>query len=79
MNPGFQRVITLACPAGESLVDSWSATAFDTPRPPPLGIASAIAVHARVVGKSAQLAVTASEALPKGIRAEVQVGVRCAS
>jgi hypothetical protein len=79
VNPGFQRTITLSCPAGESLVDSWSATAFDTPRPPPAGLASAIAVKARVAGRSAQLLVTASEALPSGLHTQVQIGVRCAS
>jgi hypothetical protein len=78
LNPGFQRVVTLACPSGESLVDSWNATAFDSTKPPQLGVASAIAVRTRVVGKQVHLQVTASEALPAGINAEVQVGVRCA-
>jgi hypothetical protein len=79
VNPGFQRTITLSCPAGESLVDSWSATAFATPRPPPPGLGSAIAVKARVIGRKARLLVTASEALPSGLHTQVQVGVRCAS
>jgi hypothetical protein len=79
VNPGFQRTIVLSCPAGESLVDSWNSTAFDTPRPPPAGLASAVSVKTRIVGRRAQLFVTASEALPSGLRAQVQVGVRCAS
>jgi hypothetical protein len=79
LNPGFQRIVTLACPLGESLVDSWSATAFTTPKPPPPAVASAIAVTSKVVGGRVQLAITASEALPSGVRAEVQIGVRCAA
>ena len=77
--PGFQRTITLSCPQGESLVDSWSSTAFDTPRPPPPGLSSAVAVKTRIVGGRAHLLVTASEALPPGLNALVQVGLRCAS
>jgi hypothetical protein len=79
VNPGFQHTITLSCPAGESLVDSWSSTAFNTPRPPPPGLAAAVAVRTHIVGRRAQLLVTASEALPTGLKAQVQVGVRCAT
>jgi hypothetical protein len=79
INPGFQRTVVLTCPAGESLVDSWSATGFSTPRPPGPGLDSAVAVHTKIVGKHVQLLVTASEALPSGLAAQVQVGVRCAS
>jgi hypothetical protein len=79
INPGFQRTIVLRCPAGESLVDSWSSTGFGTTRPPGPGLASAVAVRTKVVGKQVQLLVTASEALPSGLAAQVQVGVRCAA
>ncbi len=79
LNPGFQHVITLTCPAGETLVDSWNSTAFSTVKPPPPAIASAIRVQTRIVGSRVQMAVTASEALPSTAGAEVQLGVRCAA
>ena len=78
VHPGFERTVTLSCPTGESLVDSWSATAFTGTRPPLPALATAIAVHAHISGGSAQLLVTASETLPRGVGAEVQLGVRCA-
>jgi hypothetical protein len=78
VNPGFQRVVTLACPAGESLVDSWSSTAFSTTKPPAPGLAGAIRVQTHIVDGRAQMAISASEALPAGAGAEVQLGVRCA-
>ncbi len=79
LNPGFQHLITLSCPAGEALVDSWNATAFTSIKPPVPAIASAIRVQTRIVGSRVQMAVTASEALPPGAGAEVQLGVRCAA
>ncbi len=79
VRPGFQRTVTLACPRGESLVDSWSSTAFDSQAPPPPALASAIRVQAREVGGKVQLALSVSEALPPNVHAQVQIGVRCAS
>jgi hypothetical protein len=78
VHPGFERLVTLSCPTGETLVDSWSATAFASARPPLPALATAISVHARISGGRAQLLVTASETLPRGTGAEVQLGVRCA-
>ncbi|HUK43884.1 MAG TPA: hypothetical protein VLV28_01185 [Gaiellaceae bacterium] len=77
ISPGLQRTVTLSCPAGESLVDSWNATAFGTAKPAPQ-LASAIQVQTKIVNGRARLAITASEALPAGIQAQVQIGVRCA-
>jgi hypothetical protein len=79
VRPGLERVVTLSCPTGEALVDSWSATAFTTARAAETGLAAAIAVHTQLSGGHAELRVTASEALPRGAGAEVQLGVRCAS
>lgn len=76
---GFERVVTLSCPLGEALVDSWNATAFATERPAETGLAAAISVHTQISGARALMRVSASEALPAGAGAEVQVGVRCAS
>jgi len=78
LNPGFQKVVTLGCPTGEALVDSWSTPSFDTIDEPDPGLASAIAVKTTISGDRARLAISASEALPAGSHAEVQIGVRCA-
>ena len=78
VNPGFQRSISVSCPADESLVDSWSATAFTGAAPPPPGLAAAIRVQTTIAGHHATLSISVSEALPAGSGAEVQVGVRCA-
>ncbi len=79
LNPGYQKVVTLSCPAGEALVDSWSTPAFDTINEPDPGLASAIVVKTTITGARAKLAISASEALPAGSHAEVQIGVRCAN
>jgi hypothetical protein len=79
LNPGFQRTVILGCPSGEALVDSWSATAFTGANPPSPALASAIQVQTQIVRGKAQLAIAASEALPRGAHAVVQLGVRCAT
>jgi hypothetical protein len=79
LTPGFQRTVTLACPNGESLVDSWSATAFGSATPPPPALASAVTVKSRIVKGQARLTIFASEALPRSAQAQLQIGVRCAS
>ena len=79
LTPGFQRTLTLACPNGESLVDSWTATAFGSAIPPSPALASAVRVKSRIVKDHAELQIFASEALPRAAQAELQIGVRCAS
>jgi hypothetical protein len=80
LSPGFQRTITVSCPKGEFLVDSWNATAFSTTKPPaPPGIASAVRVQTTIRGQQASLAISVSEALSRAAGAEVQIGVRCAT
>jgi hypothetical protein len=78
VNPGFQQSVSVSCPADESLVDSWNATAFTGAAPPTPGLASAIRVQTAIAGHRATLSITVSEALPPASGAEVQVGVRCA-
>jgi hypothetical protein len=78
LSPGNQKVVTLGCPSGQALVDSWSTPSFDTVNEPDPGLASAIAVKTTISGDRARLAISASEALPAGSHAEVQIGVRCA-
>jgi hypothetical protein len=79
ISPGFQRTVTLTCPVGQSLVDSWSSTASTATNPPPAGIATAVNVQTKVHNRQAKVLVSASEALPRGLGLVVQVGVRCAS
>jgi hypothetical protein len=79
LNAGAQKTVLLGCPSGETLVDSWNATAFSGPAPPPPGVASAIRVRSTQVGAQVRVALSASEALPATARALVQVGVRCAT
>lgn len=76
---GDQKVVSLACPAGETLVDSWGTPAFAGSGAPAPQLASAITVKTTVSGRRAMLAISASEALPAGAGAEVQIGVRCAA
>ena len=78
LTPGFQRTVTLACPNGESLVDSWTATAFGSATPPSPALASAVTVKSRIVKGQARLTIFASEALPRAAQAQLQIGVRCA-
>ena len=79
VKPGFQRVVMLSCPAGETLVDSWNATAFTTAKPPAPGLAGAIRVQSHPVGARVQMSISVSEALRPGADAQVQLGVRCAA
>jgi hypothetical protein len=79
LTPGLQRKVTVACPNGESLVDSWNATAFRSVNPPSPALASAVTVKSRIVGGHVELAIFASEALPRAAQAELQIGVRCAT
>lgn len=79
LTPGLQRTVTVACPSGESLVDSWNATAFLNASPPSPALASAVTVKSRIVRDRVRLTIFASEALPLGAQAELQIGVRCAT
>jgi len=79
LTPGFQRTITVACPSGEALVDTWTATAFTGQSPPSPALASAVTVKSRIVKGSARLTIFASESLPRAAQAVLQVGVRCAT
>jgi hypothetical protein len=79
LTPGFQRTVTLACPNGETLVDSWTSTAFGSTVPPPPALASAVTVKSRIVKGQARMTIFASEALPRSVQAQLQIGVRCAT
>jgi hypothetical protein len=79
ISPGFQRAFTLACPAGNSAVDTWSATGSNAASPPPAGVGNAVNIQTKLSGRQARVLVSASETLPRGLGLVVQVGVRCAS
>jgi hypothetical protein len=74
--PGTVRHLTLGCVHGESLVDSWDATAFPEPVSPAL--AGAVQVQRTVSGGQISVKIIASETLPRAAHALVQIGVRCA-
>lgn len=75
--PGTVRQLTLGCVHGQSLVDSWTATAFPQPVSPAL--AGAIHVERTVRGRQVSVKIVASETLPRAAHALVQIGVRCAT
>ena len=79
LGPALQRTVRLGCPTGQRLVDSWTATAFASSKPPAPGLASAIRVSASIQGGKAIATVAASEALPPDSHALVQLGVRCST
>jgi hypothetical protein len=79
LSPGLQRTITVACPNGEALVDSWNATAFTGQTPPSPALASAVTVKSQIVKGQARVTIFASEALPRAAQAVLQIGLRCAT
>jgi hypothetical protein len=79
LRPGTVRRATLGCVTGQRLVDSWHAVAFRTEHPPAVGLADAIRVQRTTKGTQVAVTITASEALPRGARAEVQLGVMCSA
>jgi hypothetical protein len=77
VTPGSVRHLTLGCVHGQSLVDSWDATAF--PKPVPPGLAAAVRVQRSVNDGQVSITIVTSQTLPPGAHALVQVGVRCAT
>ncbi len=77
--PGLSGKHTLACQAGEHLVDSWDATDFRTTGPPNVALADAIHVTRTIKGGTVAVSIAVSKSLPAGAHAEVQLGVRCAT
>lgn len=75
--PGSVRQLTLGCVHGQSLVDSWAATAFPQPVSPAL--AGAVRVERTVRGGQISVKIVVSETLPAAAHASVQIGVRCAT
>jgi len=78
LRPGAAGTVSVSCPVGEVLVDSWNAKAFATTAPPPPQLAQGIQLKTTLQGRKAMLEIATSEALPLASNAEVQLGVRCA-
>jgi hypothetical protein len=79
VRPGTMQTATLGCVEGERLVDSWDATVFKTVAPPSLGLADAIRVQRATRNGQVEITVTTSPTLPVAARAQVQLGLECAS
>ena len=77
LRPGVVRTTTIGCIPGQRLVDSWYAVAFRTAGAPNVALADAIRVERTVRGTKISVSIVTSEALPRGSRAEVQLGVMC--
>jgi len=75
--PGATDAESLACPSGQRLVESWTATGFMTTRPPAPALAGAI--HAPTAARRGVVSATVSAAatLPASAHALVQLGVGC--
>jgi hypothetical protein len=78
VQPGDTRFGRLACPEGETLVDSWHSIAFRTKSVPPLSEAQYVqAGHVVVHGKQVVVTASASDALSIDVHAVVQAGAVC--
>ena len=77
VTPGTVRQLTLGCVRGQSLIDSWVATAFPNPVSPTL--AAAVRIQRSVSDGQVAITIVTSGTLPRAAHALVQVGVRCAT
>ena len=76
--PGRLAFAAATCRAGETQTGSWASLAFKTAQPPSLQLAGLVHLRMVVRGARAGVTVVASDALPPGAHAVVQVGVECA-
>jgi hypothetical protein len=78
VSPGEVKFASIACPAGERLVDGWHALAFRTKNPPALGLAGLVEAVHRLTRSRVVATVAATDALTIDAHAIVQVGAVCA-
>lgn len=78
VTPGEVKNASVACPAGETLVDGWHAVAFRTKKPPAFTDAARVHVRHGLAGRRVVATVTATDALSIDAHAVVQVGAECA-
>jgi len=78
VGPGDTRFGRLACPAGETLVESWHSIAFRTKSVPQLSEAQYVqASHVVLGGKQVVVTASATDALSIDVHAIVQAGAVC--
>lgn len=75
--PGGRLTAVQGCSRGERLVGGWDAVAFRTKAAPPAALARLVHVTRSIRGTRVVVHATAGDALPTGLRAEVQVGAVC--
>jgi len=79
LKPGTAGRTRIACVPGQRLVSSWTAVAFRTADPPPVGLAAGIQVERGVTkGRQVTVSIAVSEAMPPGVNPELQLGGMCA-
>jgi hypothetical protein len=79
LRPGAVRTATIGCVGSQRLLRTWYAVAFRTERMPQAALAEAVRVERTKRGRQVAVRISTSEALPRGAKAEVQVGVVCAA
>ena len=78
VGPGTVRFGRASCLPEEELVDSWSAIAFRTKKPPDLANATLVTASRSVVGRQVVVTASATDRLSIDAHAIVQVGAECA-
>ncbi|MBV8599496.1 MAG: hypothetical protein JO017_11800 [Actinobacteria bacterium] len=78
LNAGTNQSATVACPAPEKIVGSWSSLAFVSIDPPSVAHAGAVKTTTRIVGNAVQGSIATALSLPFAPLAEVQIGAVCA-
>lgn len=77
IGPGLVKFGRTACLPGEQLVGSWTAVAFRSKKPPPLGDAGLVRATRVVLGKRVVVTAAATDQLSIDAHAVVQVGAEC--
>lgn len=78
VEPGTVKTMAIGCLEGERLLGGWNALAFRTKNPPDLGNAKLVSIVRAIAGGRVHVTVTATDGLPIGVHAVVQVGAECA-
>jgi hypothetical protein len=76
---GTAQSVSVSCPKGEKVVDSWKALAFATEDPPALRHLGDVTAKLSVTARKVSVAVSTAQSLPFVPLAEIQVGAACAT
>jgi hypothetical protein len=79
IGPGLVKFGRARCLGSEQIVGSWTAVAFRTKNPPPLGDAALVRATRVVVGKEVVVTAAATDRLSIDAHAVAQVGAECAT